>query len=182
MFLQVETLDLARQGGSPASPRLSEILAQKTGPPAAPLTTISKTLPAPPPLTMRITATLRAASPAPSPEARTIPPSPPPSTPPPPMPRKTNTPTDKPAERITFVPPVYPATAKWLGVKGRVTLTIDVRADGSVANRPRVVAAHPAGRGFEEAAVEAARRWRFKPAIRGGRSVASSLRFDIDFE
>jgi TonB family protein len=177
-FLQVETLDLARQGGSPASPRLGEILARKHGPAAVPAPAISETLPVPPPLSVRITATLREAPPAPPPEARGLPRSPPPIAKLP----GTNKAPDGRAERITFVPPVYPATAKWLGVKGHVTLAIDVRADGSVANRPRVVAVHPAGRGFEEAAINAVRTWRFKPAIRGGRPVASSLRIDVDFE
>lgn len=175
--LQVETLDLARQGGSPASPRLSAILARKNGPPAAPLPPIPKALPVPPPLTVWMTATVNAAPPAPSPDARAIPT----STPPIPKPPEANELPDGPAERIAFVPPVYPAKAKRPGVKGQVTLAIVVRADGSVANRPRVVAAHPAGRGFEEAAVDAVQRWRFKPAIRGGRPVASSLRIDVDF-
>jgi TonB family protein len=177
-FLQVETLDLARQGGSPASPRLGEILARKHEPAAAPVPAIQETLPVPPPLSVRITATVKKSPPAPPPEARAIPPSPQPL----PKPLGTNNPPDGPAERISFVPPGYPATAKWLGVKGHVTLAIAVRADGSVANRPRVVAAHPAGRGFEEAAVNAVRTWRFKPAIRGGRPVASSLSIDVDFE
>jgi TonB family protein len=177
-FLQVETLDLARQGGSPASPRLEEILARKNEPPAVPPPTVSKTLPAPPPLSVGITATVNEPAPAPPAEARALPPSPPPT----PKPQRTNRPPDGPAERITFVPPVYPATAKWLGVKGRVTLEIAVGADGSVKKRARVVAVHPAGRGFEEAAVNEVRTWRFKPAIRGGRPVASSLRIDVDFD
>jgi TonB family protein len=178
-FLQVETLDLARQEDSPASPRLGEILARKHEPAAVPAPAISETLPAPPPmLSVRITAGVDKASTAPLPEARAIPPSPPPTAKPP----GTNKPVDGPAERITFAPPVYPASAKWLGVKGHVTLAIDVRADGSVENRPRVVAAHPAGRGFETAAVDSVRTWRFKPAIRGGRPVASSLRIDVDFQ
>lgn len=60
IFLQVETLDLVRQGGSPASPRLGEILARKHGPAAVAVPAISETLPVPPPLLLvRITATTK---------------------------------------------------------------------------------------------------------------------------
>ncbi|HEX6853290.1 MAG TPA: TonB family protein [Candidatus Polarisedimenticolaceae bacterium] len=90
-------------------------------------------------------------------------------------------PTDRPAERIAFVPAVVPPTAKWLGLKGEVTLKVLVKVDGSVAN-PRVVVARPAGRGFEEAAVDAARQWRYAPAVVGGRPVDSELVIRIDFE
>jgi hypothetical protein len=65
-FLQVETLDLARQASSPASPRLGEILARKHGP-AAVAVAAPETLPVPPPLLVRITTT-----------AKDVPPSPPP--------------------------------------------------------------------------------------------------------
>jgi TonB family protein len=177
-FLQVETLDLARQGGSPASPQLGEILDRKNAPPAGPVPTIPESLP-PPLLSVQIAATVSNPSPPPPPEPQAVPPL---SPPPVPKPQRASKPPDGPAQRITFLPPVYPATAKWLGVKGRVTLAIALRADGSVAGRPRVVAVHPAGRGFEAAAVNAVRTWGFKPAIRGGRPVASSLRIDVDFE
>jgi protein TonB len=91
-------------------------------------------------------------------------------------------PSDRPAERVKSVPPVYPPTAKWLGVKGHVTLAIVVQADGSIGERPRVIAARPLGRGFEDAAVEATAGWRFRPAVRGGQPVASKLTIDVDFE
>jgi hypothetical protein len=67
-FLQVETLDRARQAGSPASPRLGEILARKHGPAAVAVAT-PETLPAPPPLLLvRITATDVPPSPPPVPK------------------------------------------------------------------------------------------------------------------
>jgi protein TonB len=91
-------------------------------------------------------------------------------------------PSDRPAAPVTSIPPVYPPTAKWLGVKGHVTLAIVVLADGSIADRPRVIAARPTGRGFEDAAVEATAGWRFRPAVRGGQPIASKLTIDVDFE
>jgi TonB family protein len=77
---------------------------------------------------------------------------------------------------------VTPPTAKWLGVKGEVTLRVIVKADGSVAASPRVLVARPAGRGFEEAAVEAVRQWRYTPATRRGQPVESELTIRVDFE
>ncbi len=175
-LLQVETLDLVRQGGSPASGQLREILARKNGPATTPARTIPKAQPAPPPLSVKVMVTIKA--PPPAPVASAIPPSPPPL----PESQGTSKPPDGPAERIMFVPPVNPATSKSSGEKGHVTLAIIVRPDGFVANRARVVAVQPAGRGFEEAAVDAVQRWRFRPAIRGGRPVVSSLSIDVDFE
>ena len=89
---------------------------------------------------------------------------------------------DAPPERVVAVPPVCPPTAKWLNLKGHVTLAIVVKVDGTVADRPRAVAARPAGRGFEEAAIDAVRKWRFNPAIRGGKPVEASLTIGVDIE
>lgn len=91
-------------------------------------------------------------------------------------------PREIPPARISVVPPVYPAAARRLSVKGHVTLAIVVLPDGTVAERPRVLAAHPAGRGFEESAVDAVRRWRYNPAVREGKPVASDLTVGIDFK
>jgi TonB family protein len=89
---------------------------------------------------------------------------------------------DAAAERIGYVEAVYPATAKWLGIKGHATLGILVQADGSVARSVSVIDAVPAGRGFEEASIDAVRKWRYQPATRGGRPVASRLTVTVDFE
>lgn len=91
-------------------------------------------------------------------------------------------PPDKPAEQITYVPPVYPRTARWLGINGHVTLAIVVRADGTVTKTPHVVTVNPTGQGFAESALDAVRTWRFTPAIREGRPVKSTLTIDVEFE
>ena len=85
-------------------------------------------------------------------------------------------------EAVKTTTPVYPATAKWLGLKGHVKLEIVVRADGTVGSRPRVLSATPAGRGFEESAVAAVREWRFSPATRGGVPVESKTTVELQFE
>lgn len=87
-----------------------------------------------------------------------------------------------PAERVRYVQPVCPPTAKWLGVKGRVVLGIVVQPDGTVASAVRLINAIPPGRGFEDASIDAVRQWRFTPATRGGRPVSSRLTITVDIE
>jgi protein TonB len=69
-----------------------------------------------------------------------------------------------------------------LNLKGHVTVAIVVKADGTIANDLRVVAAHPAGRGFEEAALDAVHKWRFNPAVSEGKPVESRLTLEVEFE
>lgn len=64
------------------------------------------------------------------------------------------TPIDQPA-------PTYPRRALEAGREGKVRLRITIGADGSVANA-EVVAASPKG-WFEAAAIEAVKRWRYRP-------------------
>jgi protein TonB len=94
----------------------------------------------------------------------------------------TAAPSDRPAERILFVPPIYPRTARWLGSKGHVTLAIVVKANGKVAGSPRVVAVDPPNQGFAESAIAAVHTWRFSPALRAGKPVKSTLTIDVAFE
>jgi protein TonB len=224
--LQLETLDLARRGDSPASSSLSEILARKRGTPAE--SSVATSLPADttippqgmtflansfqpnnPPIDQPVVAVVAPLPRQPEPEVSA--PAPPPvpaaartietwhpkvsasitvpapravATPAPGVPVEVapDTPPDKLAERITYIPPVYPRTARWLGVPGHVTLAIVVRTDGTITKTPRVLAENPPGKGFAEAAVEAVRQWTFSPAIRKGNPVKSTLTVDIEFE
>lgn len=76
---------------------------------------------------------------------------------------------------------LYPEAARRERLEADVRLELLVTADGAVAE-VRVV--EPAGHGFDEVAVRAARQIAFRPAERGGRSVAVripwTLRFRID--
>jgi len=65
--------------------------------------------------------------------------------------------------------PRYPPVALRRRLEGDVTVQFTIQPDGSV-EAPRVVAANPPGQ-FEEAALVAARRWRFEAT---GRSVQST--------
>jgi TonB family protein len=89
---------------------------------------------------------------------------------------------ESPPQRISAVAPVFPTLAKRLNLTGHVTLAIVVLPDGTVADEPRVVSAVPAGRGFERAAADAVRQWRFQPATRDGQPVAANLTVGVDFK
>jgi TonB family protein len=72
----------------------------------------------------------------------------------------------------------YPAEALRDRVEGNVGLELDLDAGGNVVG-VRVTA--PAGHGFDEAASEAARRFTFDPARRGGIPIPSTVQFTYEF-
>src|SRR2546430_1481672 len=65
--------------------------------------------------------------------------------------------------------PAYPEAARLAGVGGTVGLEITVGEDGAVA---AVKVVRSAGFGLDDAALAAARRFKFKPATDHGRAVA----------
>jgi len=76
--------------------------------------------------------------------------------------------------------PVYPAFARRLGYEGRVVLHIQVMATGSVGT---VRVERSSGYAvLDEAALESVKRWRFKPAQRGGQPVDATLLVPITFK
>lgn len=79
----------------------------------------------------------------------------------------------------TPAPPRYPETAQRRGWEGVVHLRIDIGADGSVLD---VTVLRSSGRApLDEAAVEAARSWRFDAALADGSPVRSSVEKDVRF-
>lgn len=73
----------------------------------------------------------------------------------------------------------YPPDAVRTGARGTVLLSIDVAEDGtataiSVMRTSRV-------RSLDRAALEAARRWRYLPAIREGQANASTMQLEVSF-
>ena len=73
-------------------------------------------------------------------------------------------------------PPRYPASMN----TGEVVLKIDVAVDGSVAG---VVVDRSSGHAdLDEAAAEAARKWKFNPAQDHGKAIAGQLRVPVRFE
>lgn len=81
------------------------------------------------------------------------------------------------------VEPVYPRNAAQMQITGWVTLRFDIGPHGQVLN-PKVVAAEPA-RIFDRAALNAVKKWKYKPQVRDGqptttRGVAVRLTFRLE--
>ncbi|MFZ3341557.1 MAG: TonB family protein [Terriglobales bacterium] len=79
---------------------------------------------------------------------------------------------------IHRVPPIYPLQAKSLRMEGKVVLDATVMEDGSVGDLK--VVQGPAI--FTSAAVEAVKKWRYKPFVLDGKAVKSPMRIMVDFK
>ena len=79
----------------------------------------------------------------------------------------------------TYVAPEFPQRASERNITGWVDVEFTVQPDGSVAN-VRATAGQPSGT-FDNAAVDAVRRWRFRPVERDGEVVAQRARLRIRF-
>mgnify|MGYP000503876593 CR=1 FL=1 len=75
--------------------------------------------------------------------------------------------------------PEYPSSARRKGVEGRVVLNLLIDEDGNVA-KAKVVESQPPGV-FDEAALAAARSWRFSPARYQGQAVKTWARQPVPF-
>lgn len=78
-----------------------------------------------------------------------------------------------------FVEAAYPPEAEAEGLEAEVELLLTIAADGTVTE---VEVATPAGHGFDEAAVEAARQFRFSPATVNGEPVSVRIGYRYVFE
>ena len=82
-------------------------------------------------------------------------------------------------ELVMLVPPVYPKDAEKKGLEGTVNLRILVTEKGIVDD---VEISQSSGHSsMDEAAVKAARRTRFRPAIKNGQRVAMWINYPIQF-
>ena len=75
--------------------------------------------------------------------------------------------------------PVYPASAKRLGITGTVILLIDVDAEGQVISVS--VERSSRNRDLDRSAIDAANHWRFNPKIQNGKKVPGRVRVPVDF-
>jgi protein TonB len=82
--------------------------------------------------------------------------------------------------RIRYVPPEYPKAALAKHLEGDVRLRLSVDAEGRVIEAI-VVQSNPAGI-FDEAAIAAARQWRFKPIGKKGSGIEANATVDIVFQ
>ncbi|HCH65257.1 MAG TPA: hypothetical protein DFR83_20800 [Deltaproteobacteria bacterium] len=83
-----------------------------------------------------------------------------------------------PPELVDFVQAPYPPEAEAAGVEGSVGLLVEIDETGAVS---KVEVLRPAGNGFDEAAVEAARQFQFTPAATAEGPVPVQVEFDYGF-
>ncbi|MDZ7669217.1 MAG: energy transducer TonB [Gammaproteobacteria bacterium] len=87
---------------------------------------------------------------------------------------------DRPLQLVSGTGAIYPPDAKEEGVEGYVVVRYDVNAEGRVHNA-RVVAAEPP-EVFNESALQAVSRWRFRPPERDGEAQpVSGLESRLEF-
>jgi TonB family protein len=79
--------------------------------------------------------------------------------------------------KLHHVNPVYPEVARRAGVEGTVVLECVIGTDGSVRS-VKVLRSVPA---LDEAALEAARQWRYEPTTLRGRKVPVIMTVTINF-
>ena len=80
---------------------------------------------------------------------------------------------------VTQVMPVYPAEALKRRLRGNVSLRVVVNANGEPGEITVVSGAHP---DLNDAAIAAARQWRFEPARKSGRPVRTTTTVRFSFE
>ena len=80
---------------------------------------------------------------------------------------------------LIFKPePEYSEEARKAKFQGTVTLSIVVMPDGSTSNI-RVI--RPLGLGLDEKAIEAVRKWRFRPSLKDGNPVPVHANVEVNF-
>jgi len=77
--------------------------------------------------------------------------------------------------------PNYPARALRSGVEGSISVRIDVNAQGVPTDVQVVSRSGGRSRDLDRAVIDAARAWRFQPAIRDGEPVAGVVVVPVDF-
>jgi protein TonB len=80
---------------------------------------------------------------------------------------------------IRNTPPIYPETARRAGWEGRVTVRVEVSADGSPIS---VALEKSSGYGvLDQAALRAVKTWRFQPRTMGGVAMAGTVDVPVNF-
>lgn len=78
------------------------------------------------------------------------------------------------------VPPNYPQRARQAKLEGYVVMNVSIRADGTVSDVEVVESSPP--RLFDQAAVQAMQRWRFRPKMMDGEPQPQQARQTIEFK
>jgi TonB family protein len=124
------------------------------------------------------TAPTRVVLPAPPPPAPPLPPVPAPPAPPPApaIPPVAPAPPAPPA----LPAPAYPKDALAQHISGKVVLLIDIDAQGNPTNVV-VDKSEPPGV-FDQVSIDAARKWKFQPAVKDGIPIAGRISVPVQFE
>ena len=85
---------------------------------------------------------------------------------------------DKRPEPVSQVQPAYPPELRKAKIEGKVTLLCFVTAEGRVEDARVGNSSRPE---FEKPALEAIRKWRFRPGVKEGRPVGAYLSCPISF-
>lgn len=81
---------------------------------------------------------------------------------------------------LVRIPPKYPRVASRRGIEGVVTVTFIITKDGRVRD-PKVIKAEPATV-FNDAALKAILKWKFKPKLVDGQAVERQATQEIEFK
>ena len=87
---------------------------------------------------------------------------------------------DSPPQPVAKSQPVYPSKLLSKGIGGRVVVEVVVDATGKIAGAK--VRNSSGNRDLDEAALKAVRKWRFRPAVRGGKKARATALVPFDFE
>ena len=81
---------------------------------------------------------------------------------------------------VVRIPPTYPRNAKQAKIQGWVTMSVTINPDGTVSGA-KVLESDPP-RLFDKAALDAIKRWKFRPKIVNGAPVAQNAKQTIEFK
>ncbi len=82
-------------------------------------------------------------------------------------------------QQTRSVAPEFPTVARTRGLSGWVDVQFTVKTDGSTGD-VSIIGAEPVGI-FEQSAIDAVRKWRYRPVIRDGQTVDQRVRLRVRF-
>ena len=88
---------------------------------------------------------------------------------------------ETPPAPIKQVPPIYPEYLRNQKLQGQVWLEVEVLENGSVGRVEVKKSLHSSKGGLDESAVNAVKKWKFKPAKSDGKPVACWVIFPVTF-
>ena len=87
---------------------------------------------------------------------------------------------DTPPVPVNRLPPQYPSSLLKKGIGGKVIVSCVIDAKGNLSSSSiRQSSGHPE---LDKAALTAVGRWKFKPAVRGGKAFKATCNIPFNFE